>query len=70
MGWVLPTGLVGHSMLMWVLCMSVSCIIKWGGGGVFTCLGRCTYNTGKAAVLDVVTKQSKATECHIDGGQD
>lgn len=31
------------------------------------CLGRCTYNTGKAVVQDVVTKQSKATECHIVG---
>lgn len=51
-GLVLPTGLVGHSMLVWVLCMYVR--IMYNKMGVeaesLACLGRCTYNTGKAAV--------------------
>lgn len=61
-GLVLPTGLVGHSMLLWVLCMCVSRIIKWGGGRSI-CLPSAVAlitHTGKAAVQDVVTKAKQS----------
>lgn len=57
-GLVLPTGLVGHGMLVWVLCMYVRIMYNKMGAEAESpaCLGRCTYNTGKAAAEDVVTK--------------
>lgn len=60
-GLVLPTGLVGHSMLVWVL--GIVCIMynKMGWRAEYLlALGRCTYNTEKADVQDVVTKAKQS----------
>lgn len=50
-GLVLPTGLVGHRMLVWVLCYVCIIYNKMGvEAEPSACLGRCTYNTEKADI--------------------
>lgn len=59
-GLVLPTRLVGHSMLVWVLCMCVSCIIKWGRRAEYLLASAVALNTEKAVVKNVVTKAKQS----------
>lgn len=50
-GLVLPTGLVGHRMLVWVFCYVCIIYNKMGvEAEPSACLGRCTYNTEKADI--------------------